>query len=227
MRRILSTEDGSTTLEDNRTGETYHSTFGAIAESEHIYINYGLVAWLAESQKPSLRLLEMGFGTGLNALLACKKADQENCSIEYHTYELYPLEKEEVEGLNFHFVEEESDRDLLYRLHNAPWEEPITITPYFTIYKHQGDFTQMTFPKGIDVLFFDAFSPNVQPELWTEEIFRSLFAVQNEGGNLTTYCAKGIVRRTLQSVGYLVERLAGPRGKREVLRATKIVDRIE
>lgn len=225
MKRLLiATEDGSTTLQDDRTGETYHSTHGAIAESLHIYIQYGLAHFLEKGYitKHKIHLVEMGFGTGLNALLAYLEAEKRGMSIEYHTYELYPLSEQEVVSLRFHsHIEEEKERELLYQLHSAPWNAPIQIAPFFTLHKHLEDFTQAQISQEIDVIFFDAFSPNVQPELWTEKVFAPLFENQTEGGVLTTYCAKGIVRRTLQQVGYTVERLAGPIGKREVLRATK------
>ncbi len=219
MKKLIITEDGSTTLEDNRTGETYHSSFGAFAESEHIYISYGLRHFLEKTGTNACRVLEMGLGTGLNALLTYCEAERRNVKIEYHSYELYPLSEEELAQLSFPNLAYEHSEEVLRAIHKAPWGIATPLSANFTLVKHKEDFTKALFPSAIDVIFFDAFSPNVDPSLWEERIFEELYKKQTKEGLLTTYCAKGVVRRTLQSVGYAVERLEGPKGKREVLRA--------
>ncbi len=219
---IIKTEDGSTTLQDQRTGETYHSTYGAFAESLHIYIEYGLRYWRDLHPQSSCSILEMGFGTGLNVLLAYQEAMEMNLSTFYTSYELYPLDKEAVEGLQFPSISNWNVKELLQKIHFSEWGKEVQLSSIFTLLKKQEDFTKANFSEGIDLVFFDAFSPNVDPNLWTETVFRKIYQAQNQGGVLTTYCAKGQVRRTLQKLGYEVERLAGPKGKREVLRATKI-----
>lgn len=225
QRTLLKTEDGSFTVQDNRTGETYHSLHGAVNESLHIYIQYGLYHWIEQhSDKRRMTILEMGFGTGLNALLALYEAQRMGLEILYHTYELYPLEQGEYSSLSYpslnDYYSTSTDR-YLQELHTLSWDEPHLVEPSFLLYKHHIDFVDASLPKCVDVVFFDAFSPNVEPLLWTPEVFAKLYNLQAPGGILTTYCAKGIVRRALQEAGYVVERLSGPIGKREVLRASK------
>ena len=216
------TNDGSNTLFSETFGETYHSIFGAKAESEHIFIQSELRKWTeqqeSETNKP-IRILEFGFGTGLNAFLTAKQTNQK---IEYVTIEKFPIEKDIWSNLNF--CEQSTDNKTLFRkLHKAKWGEKTTITPTFFIEKHQCDFLNFNFlPNNFDIVYFDAFSPEKQPELWTEDLFQKIFVSMKKNGILTTYCAKGIVRRTMQKVGFKVERIPGPiGGKREILRAKK------
>lgn len=226
MKRLLvQTEDGTLTLQDERTGETFHSLHGAVNESRHIYIDYGWKHWI--SGNPHCReitLLEMGFGTGLNALLTYWEAQKSGIKVHYHTYELYPLEQEEYNLLAYPLLDvayAHSTQEVLQQMHTVAWDVPMALTPNFILHKHREDFTQATLPGDVDVVYFDAFSPNVEPQLWTLELFRRLYLRHSFGGVLTTYCAKGCVRRALEQAGYGVERLPGPIGKREVLRATK------
>jgi len=214
MKRIIErTEDGSATLFVPELNEHYHSVKGARTESQHIFIDMGLRA-CADSQP---RVLEIGFGTGLNALLTLEAAEQDQRPVHYTGIELYPLDWEEVNTLGY------SDNPLFKKLHTAPWEEEIKISPNFTLRKIKGDanvvITTSLLP---NIVYFDAFAPEKQPEMWSEQLFRSLYVHMNTGGILTTYCAKGMIRRLLQTVGFRVERLPGPPGgKREILRATK------
>ncbi len=220
MRLILPTGDGSCTLKDFRTGETYHSEYGALQESLHIYIGLGFEEWIVRnspSSNQTVHILEMGFGTGLNALLTWKYALQYGVKVMYHTYELYPL-ADEIPFLKY----EVPNSECLQTLHHLGWNCSHLLDSYFSIHKHHEDFTRADVPEGIDIVYYDAFSPNVQPELWRADIFVQLYEKQNPKGILTTYCAKGEVRRALTAVGYGVERLGGPKGKREVLRATKL-----
>ena len=220
MQRIIErTEDGSATLFVPELNEHYHSVKGARTESQHIFIDMGLKAAAA----PEPHVLEIGFGTGLNALLTLETAEKEQRRVHYTGIELYPLAWEEVDALHY------SDHPLFEALHRTPWMEEVAITPCFTLRKVQAD-VQTIGADGLlrmngapfDVVYFDAFAPEKQPEMWEETILRNLYTAMSAGGVLTTYCAKGAVRRRLQAVGFKVERLPGPPGgKREILRATK------
>ena len=216
MKRIIEhTEDGSATLFVPELNEHYHSVKGARTESQHIFIDMGLKA----SAAPQPHVLEIGFGTGLNALLTLEAAGQEKRPVHYTGIELYPLAWEEVNALGY------SDNPSFERLHTASWEEDVEISPYFTLRKIKGDAnTVINSSFSPSVVYFDAFAPEKQPEMWNEQLFRSLYVTMNTGGILTTYCARGVIRRLLQAVGFRVERLPGPPGgKREILRATKVI----
>lgn len=212
------TDDGSATLYVPQIDEHYHSVKGARTESQHIFVEMGLRA--SAAARP--HVLEVGFGTGLNALLTLEEAERQQRPVCYTALELYPLDWSEVEALGY------SDNPLFRTLHQAPWGEEVAVTPHFTLCKLQADLTRLPDPdarpsalrnRSIDVVYFDAFAPEKQPEMWSEEIFRALHSLMAEGGVLTTYCAKGVVRRMLQSIGFRVERLPGPPGgKREILR---------
>lgn len=220
MKRVIEkTEDGSATLFVPELNEHYHSVKGARTESQHIFVHMGLEASTAAEP----HILEIGFGTGLNALLTLEAAEKGQRRVHYTGIELYPLSWEEVDALKY------STHPLFEALHRAPWEEEVVITPNFTLKKVQAD-VQTIGADGLlrinnspfDVVYFDAFAPEKQPGMWEESVFRSIYASMNLGGVLTTYCAKGAVRRLLQAVGFKVERLPGPPGgKREILRATK------
>lgn len=213
-RRIETTADGSATLYVPALDEHYHSVKGAHTESMHIFIELGLRRWQSSHSGQPVRIFEAGFGTGLNALLTLEEAEQKSLDVLYVSAELYPLAWEEVEPLHH------TDNPSLKALHDAPWGEPVAITPHFTLLKLQADLSQMPFP-NCDVVFYDAFAPEKQPHLWSEDLFAALQKSLSPGGILTTYCAKGEVRRRLQRAGFTVERLPGPPGgKREVLRAT-------
>lgn len=219
--KIESTADGSHTLFVPSLNEHYHSVNGAKQESNHIYINAGLL----QSQKDDINVLEIGFGTGLNAYLSLQNAKQRAKRIDYISLELYPLDIEIVKQLNYVECDDSEGRKYFEKLHICAWGQKNEITPYFTLTKVQTDFSklQLTSLPNItfDVIYFDAFAPEKQPEMWSQEIFEVLYALTNKNGILTTYCAKGIVRRMLLHAGYQVERLPGPPGKREILRARK------
>ncbi len=219
MERIIEhTEDGSATLFVPSLNEHYHSVKGAHTESQHIFVEMGLNA----SQATEPRILEIGFGTGLNALLTLETVESASRKVYYTGVELYPLPWNTVAQLGY------STNPLFETLHTAPWEQDVAITPHFTLHKVQEDVAtgHLSFVGNAryDVVYFDAFAPEKQPEMWSEELFSHIFVILNKGGILTTYCAKGSVRRMLQAVGFLVERLPGPPGgKREILRAQKIL----
>lgn len=218
MQRIIEqTEDGSATLYVPELNEHYHSVKGARTESQHIFIDMGLKA----SAAPCPHILEAGFGTGLNALLTLQEAERTGRPVRYTGIELYPLAWTEVEALHY------SDDPRLRLLHEAPWEEEVCLTPTFRLLKLRRDLTSWQAdderpPLRCDVVYFDAFAPEKQPALWTPAVFRNLYRYLTPGGILTTYCAKGAVRRLMQDIGFRMERLPGPPGgKREILRATK------
>jgi len=215
MKRIVEiTDDGSTTLFLPERDEHYQSTKGALAESRHIFIDMGF----NHSTRQPVNILEIGFGTGLNAWLTLEEARKTNRQVNYTGIELYPLKWETVCQLNY------SDDILFRKMHKQAWEERNEVIPGFNLRKINEDFTATRFNDGtlFDVVYFDAFAPDKQAEMWEPRLFDYLYSVMTDGGILTTYCAKGIVRRMLQSSGFTVERLPGPPGgKREILRATK------
>lgn len=216
--KLEQTADGSYTLYVPELDEHYHSVKGALTESQHIFIDMGL----KHSSVPSPRILEIGLGTGLNCFLTLLNAEEEKRHIHYTSIERFPLSMDVIQKLDYPSIIGRGHNADYLAIHQAPWEEDTNLSPWFTLHKIEGDFTNHTFEKGYDIIYFDAFAPEKQPEMWEQSLFNSLYQILNEGGILTTYCAKGIVRRMLQSAGFIVERLAGPPGgKREILRATK------
>jgi tRNA U34 5-methylaminomethyl-2-thiouridine-forming methyltransferase MnmC len=219
---IRTTEDGSHTLHVAEMDECYHSTHGAVQESMHIFIRDGLYAFLQQTPG-EINVLEMGFGTGLNAYLTLCEAEKLNRPIRYTSLELYPLAAEEAMQLNYPEILH-ADRHWFEKIHDSSWNAEEAITPCFTLCRVKADFTQYELQGLYDVIYFDAFSPEKQPELWSEDGFREIYAHSAHGAVLTTYCAKGSVRRALQSAGFVVERLPGPPGKREILRGRKWIE---
>ncbi len=225
-RRLLITNDGSHTLVIPDSGLTYHSVHGAITESKHVFIKAGLEYVFSKfGAKPNecINVFEMGFGTGLNALLTVQKSAKENTPIHYTTVELQPLEQEEITGLNY--VDQLGDKTLapsLFLLHSCNWNEDVMITPQFTFLKQYTSLLNLLFNQNFHLIYFDAFAPSAQPELWEPQVFQRLYNALFSGGVLVTYCCKGSVRRALQSVGFMVEKLPGPPGKREMIRAIKL-----
>lgn len=213
---LESTADGSHTLYVPELDEHYHSTNGAIQESKHIFIEAGLNA----VGKENISILEIGFGTGLNALLTI--ANSKGMQINYHSFETTPLPLSLIETLNYPNCIDENLAEIFAKMHEVKWDVEEEITPSFQLTKTHADFSSLTYTytKKYDLIYFDAFAPNKQEEMWSQAIFNKLFTLTNQGGILVTYCAKGAVRRMMQEAGYTVERLAGPPGKREMLRAT-------
>ena len=220
---LAPTEDGSPTLYNPRFGEHYHSIHGAVQESMHIFIEAGLHSWLKNSTKQSLHILEVGFGTGLNALLTALDEQSKELSLHYTSLELYPIQEEIYSQLHFDIKHRDSDK-CLQELHSTAWNTAISLqcNPYFTLEKRHCALQNFSATHPIDLIYFDAFSPEVQEELWDEAIFKVLYDKSHSGAIIVTYCAKGEVRRRLQRAGWQVERLAGPPGKREMLRGTKL-----
>lgn len=217
-RKIIQTGDGSKTILIPEWGEQYHSIHGALAEARHVFIEHGLLT-IPEQQ---FAILEMGFGTGLNAFLTFLKNASLAKEIHYTALEAYPLEKEMVQELNYMNVIQSTEEAVFDQMHAAPWGEKIALSEKFYLHKIAEKLEEITFFEKYDLVYYDAFSPRVHPNLWTEAIFEKLYANMNEKGVLVTYCAKGSVKRALKSVGFLVESLTGPPGKREMTRAKKI-----
>ncbi|HEY8387516.1 MAG TPA: tRNA (5-methylaminomethyl-2-thiouridine)(34)-methyltransferase MnmD [Parasegetibacter sp.] len=213
----------------------YHSKHGALQESVHVFIKAGLHE-LLPLQQP-LTVFEMGFGTGLNALLTALEADRSKVQVSYNAVEAFPLEEEFWKQLNFCEVISENAgyknllaaennlncKNILTTLHSSRWNDTVQVTPYFDLIKFHSTIQDITLPEAINLVYFDAFAPDAQPELWTTEIFTRIAKAMAPDGILVTYCSKGYVRRNLQAAGLEVEKIPGPRGKREMLRARKPV----
>ena len=214
---IKTTADGSKTVFSERFQETYHSINGDVTESTHVFINAGLL----ECGKDLLHIFEVGFGTGLNAYLTYIDTGKRNVQVNYHAVELYPLEGSVIDALDYPELLH-ADPKVFQALHKAPMEENVVISPYFNLRKMKADLVKIELSEQYDLVYFDAFSPAQQPELWEESIFEKIFRHMNSSGILTTYCAKGDVRRTLKKIGFTTERLPGPPGKHEMLRAKKV-----
>lgn len=213
---IETTNDGSNTLYVKEIDEHYHSIKGALTESQHIFINCGL----KEIQNDKIDIFEVGFGTGLNAILTLLNGESKH--ISYTTIEKFPLPLEIINRIHYSSIFNEEEYSLYRQLHESQWNEYVEISKDFTLKKIQSDLTTHSFSNNYDLVYFDAFSPEKQPEMWEEEIFNKIFNCLRPGGVLVTYCAKGEIRRRMQKVGFTVERLAGPpNGKREILRARK------
>jgi len=217
-RSLRLTEDGSHTLYVDKMDEPYHSIHGAMQESMHVFIKQGLQT-VPESQ---LRILEIGFGTGLNALLTLKFARQSGQDIHYHAVEKYPLTREEYTQLNYGDLLESLPRGSLNHIHEAPWGKTVALSDKITLFKEQADFRSMHPFGTFDLVYFDAFSPDKQPELWSESVFSTIATCTHKGSVLVTYSSKGVVRRTLISCGFRIQKVAGPPGKREMIRAVRI-----
>lgn len=242
MTKIQVTEDGSHTLFSEMAGQTYHSSHGAVQESRHIFISQLSIINGQQSTDDSQQLmvngqqakvggdllvLEIGFGTGLNALLTAQYAKENRVNIAFTTIELYPLGEDVYQELNYGRLL--GDEELFLKLHKVEWDTGfVQVAENFVIRKCKSDIVEwlrneelVIRNSGLDVVYFDAFSPDAQPELWTEEVFRNVYMLMKEGGVLTTYCAKGDVRRAMLAAGFKVEKLQGPPGKRHILRAVK------
>ncbi|MBK9478129.1 MAG: tRNA (5-methylaminomethyl-2-thiouridine)(34)-methyltransferase MnmD [Bacteroidetes bacterium] len=218
--KIIVTKDGSHTLQHPVLDETYHSIHGAIQESKHVFIEAGLKA--IAQQKKQISLLEIGFGTGLNAWLTALTARELTCSVEYTTLETFPLAPEITNQLNFANSTMFKEHNILFaELHASEWEKLIPINSIFSLEKKQIKLEDYESEKQFDLIYFDAFSPQSQPELWTVEQFTKLYKSLNYSGILVTYCAKGAVKRNLKEAGFTIEALPGPPGKREMTRAVK------
>jgi tRNA U34 5-methylaminomethyl-2-thiouridine-forming methyltransferase MnmC len=218
MHKLIETSDGSHTIYVPEMEEHYHSIHGAVQESSFIFTGNGFGACDADP----VFILEVGFGTGLNALLTAIKALNDPRQVFYTSLEKYPLEKELIGSLNYYRFAGEGGKMIFNNIHDSEWNKMVKITPNFSLMKIKTDLT-LHKPEGLyDLIYFDAFGPDKQPEMWTPEIFSSISAVTRKNGILVTYSAKGEVKRNLKANGFEVSLLPGPPGKRQMIRAVKI-----
>jgi len=217
-RKVIITSDGSTTIHIPEWDEQYHSIHGAIQEANHVFIKNGLS--LFSDRK--LSILEIGFGTGLNSFITFLEAEKFKLSIDYVGVEAYPVTSEVMKKLNYvSELKAEAFGSVFDEMHTKDWEVKNEISSKFTLTKRKQFFNEIKDIDTFDLIYFDAFGARVQPDLWTEDIFKLMYDSIRNNGVLVTYSAKGSVRRAMQAVGFTVERLEGPPGKREMLRATK------
>ena len=213
--KVIITDDGSKSLYLPEMNETYHSKFGAKNESEHVFINAGF----KQIQKKEIGILEVGFGTGLNVLLTYFEALKSQQKVFFESLEKYPLPENILPEINN--FDDTAYRELFHRIHQAAWQQPVNLSENFTLLKNQVDLLAYQTTHKFDLVYFDAFAPDKQPEMWTTAVFTKMYNLLNENGILVTYSAKGSVRRTMQAAGFEVARIPGPPGKREMLRAKK------
>ncbi|MCK7591431.1 tRNA (5-methylaminomethyl-2-thiouridine)(34)-methyltransferase MnmD [Subsaxibacter sp. CAU 1640] len=228
-RRIVITADGSKTIHLVDLNEHYHSIHGAIQEAKHVFIKHGLLFFkdtfvtssAVEKFSHYIHILEIGLGTGLNAYLTFLESEKLNVSIDYTGVEAYPITSEELQALNYSEALNMDSDKVFQQIHQVTCEEKHTLVPQFSLTKQTKFFSDINDQELYDIIYFDAFGARVQPELWTEDIFQKMYNALKPNGILVTYSAKGSVRRAMLAVGFQVEKLPGPPGKREMLRARK------
>ena len=219
-REIIQTLDGSTTIHLKEWDECYHSKHGAIQEAQHVFIKNGLSLF----PNQSVSILEIGFGTGLNAFISFLESSKLNQSINYVGVEAYPVNATEVLAMNY--VDElnaKSQKEVFEKMHESKWNEKIELTTEFELTKRKQFFDEIDDIEQFDLIYFDAFGYRVQPELWSTAIFQKMYTALRPGGKLVTYAARGVVKRSMIEVGFTVEKLPGPPGKREMFRASKAI----
>lgn len=223
MHKVIQTGDGSHSLYVEELNEHYHSIHGAIQESKHVFIEAGL----KYATPVQLSILEIGLGTGLNALLTILENRQLQKSIDYTALEAFPVSPDVVSQLNYvnllvnEIHTKEKVQQYFEAIHASDWESNVQLEEKFGLCKIKNKLQEVVFSKCFDLIYFDAFGPTAQPEMWTEDVFSKLWKSLNENGMLVTYCAKGNVKRSLKKIGFTVETLQGPPGKREMIRAKK------
>jgi tRNA U34 5-methylaminomethyl-2-thiouridine-forming methyltransferase MnmC len=211
---IQTTEDGSLTIYDTLFNETFHSKYGARSESEYVFIEQGLKKFLDVSE---INILEIGFGTRMNTLLTLLNKPIEQ-KIYYEAIELFPLQQELVEL----YSESLPEKELYLKLMKAKWDEEQAITPNFILFKRNENITKLTYNKNFNLIYFDAFSPKTQPELWSVEVFEQIYKHSHPGSAIVTYASSGVVKQNLRNAGFIVERLPGPPHKHHMVRGYKI-----
>ncbi|MBX2968603.1 MAG: tRNA (5-methylaminomethyl-2-thiouridine)(34)-methyltransferase MnmD [Cyclobacteriaceae bacterium] len=219
MIEIIFTKDGSHTLKNLDLNETYHSIHGAVQESLHVFVRHGL-EFVREKSLQKISILEIGFGTGLNAWLTARHLQGVDMQVEYETLESFPLKEPVWSKLNY--AEEVMDKELFIRLHLADWNSAVQVSENFNLHKKHVSVQEADLPLSkFDLIYFDAFAPEKQPEMWSHVVLQKVVAAMKPGGVFVTYCAKGQVKRDLKNLGLSVEALPGPPGKREMIRAHK------
>lgn len=217
-REIIQTQDGSTTIHLEEWNESYHSKHGAIQEAKHVFIKNGLSLF----KNKTISILEIGFGTGLNAFISFLESQTFEQNIDYVGVEAYPVVAEEILSMNY--VDElnaQSQLEVFEKMHKSNWNEKVVLSDFFSLTKRQQFFQNIEDVAQFDLIYFDAFGYRVQPELWSTEIFRKMYNALKDNGVLVTYAARGVVKRSMIEVGFRVEKLEGPPGKREMFRAFK------
>ncbi len=216
-REIIRTEDGSTTIHLPDWDESYHSKHGAIQEARHVFIKNGLSLYKGKS----VSILEIGFGTGLNAFITFLESP-EYAAIDYVGVEAYPISANEIRGMNYATELNAVQYQTIFdKMHESDWEKPLALSERFSLTKRKAFFHEIDYENKFDLIYFDAFGFRVQPELWSAEIFRIMYRALKSGGTLVTYAARGVIKRNMAQAGFRVEKLAGPPGKREMMRAFK------
>lgn len=219
-RELIVTKDGSHSLLHTELNETYHSVHGAIQESRHVFIDKGLSHILSHNGLADVNILEVGFGTGLNALLSAQAAAHFQVRLNYATIEAFPIAREVWSKLNY--TDTLGDAALFETLHEASWEIEHTVLPNFLLKKYYATLQEVKLlPEAFDLIYYDAFAPAKQPEMWTHDILEKVAGTMRSNGVLVTYCARGQLKRDLVALGLKVETLPGPPGKKEMVRATK------
>lgn len=222
-REIIQTLDGSTTIHLKDWDECYHSKHGAIQEAQHVFIQNGLSLF----PNQSVSILEIGFGTGLNAFITLLESKKLHQSIQYVGVEAYPVNAAEVIAMNYVTeLNAISDEALFKKMHESNWDEKVVLHPEFELTKRKQFFDEINAVEEFDLIYFDAFGYRVQPELWSTAILKKMFTALRPGGKLVTYAARGVVKRSMIEVGFTVEKLAGPPGKREMFRASKAIESV-
>lgn len=226
--RVFETQDGSRSLFSERFGVSYHSKYGAWQETQHVFVEAGLR--YQSIDKESISVLDIGFGTGLNCVASLFFAFQQNMSLDYVGLEAFPIPDDTIAELNYPSLLEwdEEQTRLFYEMHGLDWDGKTHIlatskaSTKLSVTKRKQRFEELNDVSLYDVIYYDAFAPEAQPELWTVEMFERMYKALKPGGALVTYCAKGQVKRNMKAVGFIVERLKGPPGKREMTRANKV-----
>lgn len=218
-REIIQTKDGSTSILLPDWNETYHSKFGAIQEAKHVFIKNGLSLFSGES----VSVLEIGFGTGLNAFITYLEAKKSGQNIDYTGVEAYPVSEEDALKMNYvSELEANSSEETFLKMHQATWNEKVELDSKFTLEKQNKKFQEIDDEEKYDLIYFDAFGFRVQPELWSLEIFQIMFKALKPNGILVTYACRSSIKNAMATSGFKVEKLNGPPGKREMLRARKL-----
>jgi tRNA U34 5-methylaminomethyl-2-thiouridine-forming methyltransferase MnmC len=216
-KEIIVTKDGSPTIAIPELHATYHSIHGAIRESMHVFIQEGLHYFIKHNSHQPIRIFEMGFGTGLNAFLTAIEAEKNDMSIQYTAIEQHPLSVEEWKQLNY--GASLGNEELFEKIHNTAWNNEVEIMSNFILRKEHNDLTDYATPQQFNIIYYDAFAPSAQPHLWTKEVFEKLLNLLSPNGILVTYCSKGNVKRAMMAAGFSLEKVQGPPGKREMVRA--------
>lgn len=218
--KIITTADGSHSLLNETLHETYHSHHGAVQESMHVFIEHGLRHVIRKSTDNNISILEIGFGTGLNALLTWRAIHSADTSVQYTAIESFPLDSTIWGALNY--TNDEADALVFERLHTSPWDEWSELSETMRLFKWKTTLQDVDFgARQYDLVYYGAFAPNKQPEMWTPDVLQKVVSHLNRGGTLVTYCAKGQLKRDLKALDLDVEALPGPPGKKEMTRATK------